>query len=332
MRTSFSMLWIAIFFAGWLALLDSRVPNSFQATKPAGSLSHNYLGFDRNRYPGDAVLGLLRETLSFCGYWLNVPSGETSNTWEGKRGVLNSSGFGFLLLFNERFDRELKSLSNSKTLGTHDAAVAVEAAKKEGFPVGTIIFLDQEEGGRMLPEQRAYVYAWIDGVMPLGIEPVFIVPGSLQEKQAEQQSSPRTIYKITLTEGKSSFSFTTIRALHRPVVPFQEIRHHRNRVASRLRRSGNLLSHLADENSRPYAHPSTTPMAIATRHYYNQPMASISISILQIHQIHLLADAECLATHLIANRNVGQRSQQLPVRFDKPLVFLDSACLTTSTT
>ena len=47
-------------------------------------------------------------------------------------------------------------------------AVAVEAARKEGFPGGTIIFLDQEEGGRMLPEQRAYVYAWVDAVNASG--------------------------------------------------------------------------------------------------------------------------------------------------------------------
>jgi Domain of unknown function (DUF1906) len=162
------MLLGAIFLAGCLALLRARVPNSFQTTRSAGSLSRNYLGFDRNRYPGDAVLGLLRETFSFCGYWLNVPPGEASNTWEGNREVLTSSGFGFLVLFNGRLDRELKSLSNSKTLGTRDASIAVDAAKKEGFPVGTIIFLDQEEGGRMLTEQRAYVYAWVDGVNASG--------------------------------------------------------------------------------------------------------------------------------------------------------------------
>jgi hypothetical protein len=130
--------------------------------------------------------------------------------------------------------------------------------------------------------------------MPLGIEPEFIVPGSVQEKQADQQSLPQTIYEITLTEGKSSFSFTTIRALRRPVVHFQEIRRHRNKVESHLQRSGNSLSPLEGRNSRPGAHPSTTPMATATRHSCNQRMASISISILLIHQIHLLADAESL--------------------------------------
>ena len=168
MRRSFPMFVTAIFLAGGLALLGARAPSSFQSAVPAGTLSQSYLGFDRNEYPGDAVLPLLRKTISFCGYWLNLPPGEASNTWEGKREVLTSSGFGFLVLFNGRLFRELKSLPNSRTLGARDAAVAVEAAKQEGFPIGTIIFLDQEEGGRMLPEQRAYVYAWIDGVNASG--------------------------------------------------------------------------------------------------------------------------------------------------------------------
>ena len=49
-----------------------------------------------------------------------------------------------------------------------DAAAAVASAKREGFPAKTIIFLDQEQGGRMLPEQKAYIYAWVDGVTAAG--------------------------------------------------------------------------------------------------------------------------------------------------------------------
>ena len=81
---------------------------------------------------------------------------------------MRSHGFGFLVLFNGRLDKELKSSQDPKTLGSNDAATAVDSAKKEGFPPGTIIFLDQEEGGRMLPEQQAYLYAWIDAVNSSG--------------------------------------------------------------------------------------------------------------------------------------------------------------------
>jgi len=38
------------------------------------------------------------------------------------------------------------------------------AAKREGFPAQTIIFLDQEEGGRLLDEQAEYLLAWTEAV------------------------------------------------------------------------------------------------------------------------------------------------------------------------
>jgi hypothetical protein len=127
-----------------------------------------YVGFDRNNYPGDDALAALRKTFAFSGYWLNAPPGETSTTWTGKRGVLTAHGFGFLVLFNGRLDKELKSLRDPKRTGANDADAAVRAAQTEGFPRGTVIFVDQEEGGRMLPEQREYLYAWIDGVNAAG--------------------------------------------------------------------------------------------------------------------------------------------------------------------
>ncbi len=52
-----------------------------------------YLGFDRNDYPGDENLPLLRQTFSYTGFWLNSPPGEKSNTWTGKRQALAIGGF-----------------------------------------------------------------------------------------------------------------------------------------------------------------------------------------------------------------------------------------------
>ncbi len=127
-----------------------------------------YLGFDRNDYPGDANLKLLRQTFSYAGFWLNLPPGERTNTWAGKRQTVQSAGFGFLVLFNGRRFARLKTLANAARLGKSDAQIAVASARREGFPSGTIIFLDQEEGGRMLPAQKAYIYAWVDGVAAAG--------------------------------------------------------------------------------------------------------------------------------------------------------------------
>jgi Rv2525c-like, glycoside hydrolase-like domain len=127
-----------------------------------------YLGFDRNDYPGDENLPILRRTFSYAGYWLNNPPGAKNNTWAGKRPALESAGFGFLVLFNGRLYKELKH--NAAAISEADGRAAANAARREGFPPRTIIFLDIEEGGRMLPEQKAYIYAWVDAVSAGGFE------------------------------------------------------------------------------------------------------------------------------------------------------------------
>jgi len=127
-----------------------------------------YLGFDRNDYPGDDNLKTLRQMFSYSGYWLNNPPGERRNTWVGKREALKSAGFGFLVLFNGRLYADLKNVSHAKALGRSDAKAAAAAARREGFPAQTVIFLDQEQGGRLLPEQKAHLFAWMDGVTAAG--------------------------------------------------------------------------------------------------------------------------------------------------------------------
>ena len=128
----------------------------------------SYLGFDRNDYPGDSNLKTLRQTFAYAGYWLNIPPGAKANTWPGHRATVEAAGFGFLVLFNGRLYAELKSEANARRMGKSDGSMAVSSARREGFPPGTIIFLDQEQGGRMLPEQKAYIYAWVDAIVAAG--------------------------------------------------------------------------------------------------------------------------------------------------------------------
>ena len=148
------------------SLISTAAVVSFLFAAPWGQ--QYYLGFDRNDYPGDANLKTLRQTFSYTGYWLNNPPGATSNSWAGHHAAVESAGFGYLVLFNGRLYAELKTVANAQRLGKADALIAVSTARRESFPRGTIIFLDQEQGGRMLPEQKAYIYAWVDVISTTG--------------------------------------------------------------------------------------------------------------------------------------------------------------------
>ena len=129
--------------------------------------AQSFLGFDRNLYPGDNNLAALHQTFAFTGYWLNNPPGSTSNTWAGKRAVIEKAGFGFVVLYTGKTYAQLKG-NEAGELGAADGEAAVAAAKREGFPPNTIIFLDQEEGGRLLEPQKDYLFAWIDSVNSAG--------------------------------------------------------------------------------------------------------------------------------------------------------------------
>ncbi len=134
-----------------------------------------FVGFDRNDYPGDATMASMRNTFAFTGYWLNIPPGEDANPWLGKRTILRQQGWGFLVLWNGRLDKEILKAQHSGTapaaLAKSDAAAAIAAAQSEGFPPNTILFLDQEEGGGLLDEQAAYLLGWTEAIAVSGYRP-----------------------------------------------------------------------------------------------------------------------------------------------------------------
>ena len=140
-----------------LAVVPTLAPQIAQAPSPV-----TYLGFDRNDYPGDDALPSLHKTFSFTGYWLSPPPGEKRSSWQGKRALLASQGFGILVLFNGRESRQLKSAFYARQMGFMDADSAANFARGEGFPNGTVIFLDIEEGGRLPNNYHEYLSAWGD--------------------------------------------------------------------------------------------------------------------------------------------------------------------------
>jgi hypothetical protein len=149
--------------------IAARQPSSISSVvPPVTTPPKTYSGFDRDLYPGDAAFSTLRKTFAFTGYWLSPPPTEKTTTWIGKRDFLRKSGFGFLVLFRGRLGREFKKDADGPAKGSLDAQAAVAAAKREGFPTGTIIFLDIEEGGRLSATYHAYLHAWFDDLARAG--------------------------------------------------------------------------------------------------------------------------------------------------------------------
>jgi hypothetical protein len=158
---------VPLFLAGCLSCslaAQSDAKGSVSEKAPGGG----YLGFDRNVYPGDQTLTIIAKRFSFVGYWLSNPPLEQSDTWTGKRSLIASHNLGFLVLWNGRLDKEIlekaKGGTSAIALGAADARAAIQAARREGFPAGTTIFLDQEQGGRLVQEQADYLFAWTEGV------------------------------------------------------------------------------------------------------------------------------------------------------------------------
>ena len=169
---------LLLFVASLPLLIGSCVPShpAADATPaanptPRSDAPRAYLGFDRNLYPGDDVMQVLRKTYAFTSYWLGPPPGEKINTWSGKREFLHSQGFGFVVLFRGRESRELKTPAAAAQKSAQDANEAIAGAQKEGFAKGTVIFLDVEEGGRLPATYHAYLRAWSDAIIKAGYRP-----------------------------------------------------------------------------------------------------------------------------------------------------------------
>jgi hypothetical protein len=133
--------------------------------------AYGYLGFDRNDYPGDQAMAELRKEFAFAGYWLTPAPGGTTNSWSGKRKVMEEQGYGFLPLARGRPVNSIRTALSAKHQGILDARAAARSAKAEGFRSGTIIFVDIEDGGRLPAVYHAYLRAWADELVNLGFRP-----------------------------------------------------------------------------------------------------------------------------------------------------------------
>ena len=152
------------------ALLIALLANANTVSRQEQS-GHAYLGFDRNDYPGDAAMAELRKQFVFTGYWLTPPPEEKTNSWTGKRGILQHQGYGFLLLARGRPLSKIGNTAVARQAGKADALAAARNARTEGFRSGALVFLDVEDGGRLPAPYHEYLKSWADELLKEGFRP-----------------------------------------------------------------------------------------------------------------------------------------------------------------
>jgi hypothetical protein len=144
-------------------------------------------GFDTRDYPGDATMRrwFNASPYRWVGYYLPSPC-YTGTTWSGRRDALRQIGWGFAVLYvGEQDWRSMRAAAGdtaqvatqgdrcvtanlSQQQGTTHAAAAETAAAADGFPNGTVIFLNVERVERVSPELAAYARAWFAAMLERG--------------------------------------------------------------------------------------------------------------------------------------------------------------------
>lgn len=147
------------------------------ATRPTAPVAPRGVpGFDTREYPGDRAMSVWRRESPYrwVGYYLESPCRKNS-TWMGRRQALNLAGWGLAVLYvgqQQWSDTTTSTVPDDGTVrctrlnltaarGEADAIDAELRAASEGFPDGTVIFLNVERVDQVGQPLADYVKAWV---------------------------------------------------------------------------------------------------------------------------------------------------------------------------
>jgi hypothetical protein len=130
-------------------------------------------GFDRDVYPGDALMQTLISTTNFkfCGYYLHPAPSHSDGSWMGKRTFLTGLGWGLAPIYVGQQTTGPGSHNPSAAQGTTDGSDAAALMASEGFPAGSYVYLDLENGPPLPQVLSNYTGAWCDAVTAGGYSP-----------------------------------------------------------------------------------------------------------------------------------------------------------------
>ncbi|HJQ21810.1 MAG TPA: glycoside hydrolase domain-containing protein [Gemmatimonadaceae bacterium] len=148
-----------------------------------------HLGFDTHGYPGDKKMHAWKNApnapYEWVGYYLPAAPCHKDKSWSGKRDTLVKMGWGLAVVYvgQQTWGRTPRTLTpkqlaalarkgvtcNADLLsadrGAVDAVDAIRKTQAEGFPNGSVIFLDLERTEKLPARMRDYYKAWVATIL-----------------------------------------------------------------------------------------------------------------------------------------------------------------------
>lgn len=160
-------------------LVDAPAAIQKAATRVAASVTkkgtESHLGFDTNVFPGFKAMRAWKRfgKYEWVGYYLPAVC-HKDESWSGKRERLVTEGWGLAVIYvgQQTWGRRINPHARAKrgqTCGTvfvnarhgaADAKDAIRRARADGFPKGTVVFLDVEHMNSIPKAMRDYYKAW----------------------------------------------------------------------------------------------------------------------------------------------------------------------------
>lgn len=161
-----------------------------------------FAGFDRSAYPGDAEMTWLRANtnLVWCGYYLGPAPSHPDTSWMGVRARLVANGWGIAPIYVGQQVTGPGSQQPSLAQGGTDGDDAANLMTSEGFPPGSCVYLDLENGPPLTQILADYVAGWCDAVNARGYLPgVYCSHGFAAAVHALRSSARIWAFKVSTT-------------------------------------------------------------------------------------------------------------------------------------
>ena len=117
----------------------------------------------------------------------------------------------------------------------------------------------------MLPEQKAYIYAWVDGIAAAGFRAGIYCSGIAAKEDSGVSVITAEDIRQNAAGRKIAYWVANDACPPSPGCAFPNLRPAPPRAASTSRKSGNLLNLRSGGTSRPDARPTTTATEVAIR-------------------------------------------------------------------